>query len=484
MRAAAYARFSTERQNENSIDTQLAAISRFCMQEGHNIVATYIDMAMSGTNTERPDFQRMVDDADAKKFDCVVVYDITRLSRDIVDWFSFRKSMRALKVEVHSTTEQLGAVDDPYAFISEALTVSMAQHMVLQTRQKSIAGVAQKAQQGLFLGGVPPLGYDILDGRYVINNREAEAVRLIFSNYASGLSYNAIIDLIIPLGIRGKKGKAISKSSLSAILKNERYIGVYTWNKREVKYMGKWAGGKKNPAAVRISDAIPAIIDIDTWEKVQKRMNNNRQNASNKAKVEYLLAGLIECGECGGTFTGKTNTSGKGYVTRYYACNNKYRTRTCKAQNINADDIETAVVAQITNYLQTADFDKIADEAMKEYERSKKARPVKEKELDRLRIELQNCLNAIKGGVMFPELNDEVNSIRVRISELEDILALPKNQLISKQAIIERLKKDAADVDNISTRQLIKSYVTKINAHSNEIVITGGVSMDSCGGGI
>ena len=121
---------------------------------------------------------------------------------------------------------------------------------------------------------------------------------------------------------------------------------------------------------------------------------------------------------------------------------------------------------------------------MKEYSRYKTARPEEEKELVKLKAELQNCLSAIKSGVIFPELNDEINRTRVRIAELEDVLSLPKKQSLSKTAIIERLKKDAADVEITSTRQLVKSYVTKIYAHSNEVVITGGVNTVGCGGRI
>ena len=70
--------------------------------------------------------------------------------------------------------------------------------------------------------------------------------------------------------IRGKRGRPLGKNSLPCILHNERYIGVYTWNKKQVKLFRKWAGGKPNPAVIRLEDAIPAIIDMNTWERVQK----------------------------------------------------------------------------------------------------------------------------------------------------------------------------------------------------------------------
>lgn len=481
MRAAAYARYSTDNQTENSIDTQLAAINNYCKQNGHSIVSTYIDMAMTGTNTERPDFQRMLDAAKSRQFDCVIIYDLTRGSRDVGDWFNFRKLMRSLNVEVLSTTEKLGSIDNPSEFLTELLTAGLGQHMVLQTRQKSIAGVAQRAKQGVFLGGTAPLGYDIQNGQYIINKAEAKTVQLVFALYAEGCSYNHIIDEVAKLKVVGKKGRPIGKNSLHSILKNERYIGNYFWNTKQRKYMGKWAGGGDNPEAVRINGIIPSIIDGDTWERVQKRMTENKRNASNSAKYEYMLSGLIECGECGGTYTGKTNTSSKGYTTRYYVCGNKYRTRSCKAKNINADEIEVAVVADLKNYLATANFETIADVAMKAYEKSRTAKPEEEKELAECRRKMQNGLKVLLDMPDLEEMREEVDRLRVRIAELEDIISVPKGVIITRDMIVSQLKKDTANITPDAIPRLIKSYITKIYAHDDKLVITGGVNLNGCG---
>ena len=320
MRAAAYARYSSDKQNSNTIDAQLSAITSYCQKNGYSLVATYIDMAQTGTNTERPDFQRMLEAAKAKAFDCIVLYDMSRGSRDVGDWLSFRRLMRSLNIEIYSATETLGEIDNPDNFLKELLTAGINQHAVLQTRQKSIAGVAEKAKKGVFLGGSPPLGYDVQEGQYIINPHEAEAVRLIFDLYAMGESYSTIIDSLAAKGHIGKYGRPIGKNSLNALLQNERYNGTYFWNKHQMKYMCKWAGGKENPNVVRIEGGVPAIIDMETWERVQKRMSDNNRKAANTAKHKYLLSGMIECGECGGAYTGKTNTSGKGYITHFYVC--------------------------------------------------------------------------------------------------------------------------------------------------------------------
>ena len=485
MKAAAYARYSTDRQTDNSIAAQLDAIIGYCQKNNISIARTYVDEAQSGTNTDRKGFFELLNDARGGKFNAVVIYDISRGSRDVADWFTFRKEMQANNIAVLSVTEKLGDISNPNDFLVELINVGLGQHMVLQTRQKSRAGVAQKAKDAVFLGGVAPLGYDIVEQKYVINEHEATAVRLIFDYYAEGSSYDVIIDELSSKGFKGKKGQVIGRSSLNAILQNKRYIGVYSWNEHQNKYMGKWAGGKKNPDAVVIKDAMPAIIDISTWEKVQSRMKDNKKkNATNTAKNTYLLTGLIECGKCGGNFTGKTNTSGKGYRTRYYTCNNKYRTRTYDAANINADDIEQSVVAGLRDYLLNSDFEEIADNVMTAYEQSKGGKVAERKELAKLQTELQNCVKAIRSGLDIPEMHDEVLQIRTRISELEEALSWTDDITISREMIIAQLQKDAEHLDDESVQRLIKSYITKIYAHNDSINITGGVNMVDCGGRI
>lgn len=265
------------------------------------------------------------------------------------------------------------------------------------------------------------MGYDIIDGRYVINKSEAKTVQTIFDLYAHGKSYAEILNALD--GAKGKMGRPIGKNSLHSILTNERYIGVYTWNKRAVKVMGKWAGGKPNPNVVRIENAIPVIIDNDTWNKVEERMKNNKRKAANKAKRNYLLSGLIECEECGCTYVGHTSTNKKGYETRYYVCGNKYRTHTCHAKNINANEIETFVIQQLQMYLLTADFDNLAQKICDMVNIASADLSAERRELREIETKINNGVNAILSGIDIPELSYELDRLRVRKSELDDIIS-------------------------------------------------------------
>lgn len=485
MKAAAYARYSTDRQQKNSIEYQLDEIRKYCAESSITITATYTDEGKSGTNTNRKDFQAMLEAAKRKEFDAVVIYDITRGSRDVGDWFAFRKQMMRLGVTVISATQQLGDLTKSSDFLVELLNVGMGQYEVLETRQKSIAGVAVKAKDGVFLGGTPPLGYDIQNGRYVINEEEARTVRKIFELYGSGKSYDVILDSLD--GAVGKMGRPIGKNSLHSILTNERYIGVYTWNKRHVKLFRQWAGGAPNPNCIRIEGAIPVIIDDLTWERVQKRLNDNRRNATNKAKRTYLLSGLIECEECGATYVGHTSTNKKGVETRYYVCGNKYRTKTCRAKNINASEIEGFVLDGLKRYFLDLDFEEEAQRIADMVNGSTTDLRSERAELASIEAKLANGLRAILNGMdNFPELQDEMDRLRVRKRELEEIIA---RRTMSAKAVdpadIVKVFNYALDHWDDDLPTIVKEHITKIYAHTDgSYSVNVGVHITGCGGRI
>ena len=480
LNAVGYTRFSTDRQTENSTKFQKDAITEYANKKNINLLRFYSDEGWSGTNTERPAFQDMCAAANMGLFNAVLIYDISRASRDVADWMEFRKIMRTLNIQVISVTQNLGDALDPDSYLMELLNAGLGQHMVLQTRQKSIAGTTAKAKEGAFLGGYAPLGYNIKNGSYVINEYEANFVRTIFKMYAAGKSYNEIIDSLG--GLKGKRGAVIGKTQLKSILQNERYIGVYTWNKRQYKVMNKWAGGKLNPNIVRIEGAIPQLIDIDTWERVQIRMKDKKRNATNKAKRTYLLSGLITCECCGGTYVGHTSTNSKGYQTIYYTCGTKYRNHTCAAKNIPAIQIEEFVMNQVKEYIRRMDFNREAEQIMSHLTDVGADVSAERKELMEITSKIENGVRAILNGLVMPELQEEMDRLRIRKSELEEIIAHAENKIgrVNKELLIAHMKKTADELES-NPAAAIKELV-KIYAHADgSCTVNIGVHLKDCG---
>ncbi len=485
MKAAAYARYSTDMQSENSIAYQLEGIQKYCSENNIQLCNVYTDEGQSGTNTDRPGFRQLVFGAERGDFEAVVIYDISRGSRDVGDWFSFRKAMMLHDIQVISATQKLGDMTNPNDFIVELITVGMGQHDVLTDRKKSIDGVAVKAKQGAFLGGIAPLGYDIVNGEYVINPAESSMVETIFEMYGNGASYAKIIDALH--GARGKRGQLLGKNSITSILRNERYIGVYTWNKRKMKLMRKWAGGKPNPNCVRIENFIPSIIKKDVWERVQKRLSDHKRRAASKAKRTYLLTGLIECEACGSTYVGHTSTNSRGYETRYYVCGNKYRTRSCSSKNINANVIETFVIQQLKAYLLGTDFEATAKYIADQINSASADLSKERAELADITKKINNGVKAILSGAEFPELEEELQRLRTRKSEVEDIIAANsrENKTVDPAAIVRLFQHSVDNWNEDNIPNIVKYHVTKIYAHlDGSFTVEIGVHINGCGGWI
>lgn len=483
LNAVGYTRFSTDRQTENSTKFQKEAISTYANTHNINLLRCYSDEGFTGTNTDRPAFQELCAAAKLKLFDAVLIYDISRVSRDVVDWMEFRKIMRALGIQVISVTQHLGDALDPDSYLVELINAGIGQHHVLQTRQKSIAGTTSKAKEGVFLGGFPPLGYHIENGRYVIEESEARYVRMVFQMYAAGKSYN---DIIAALGgLRGKRGAIVGKTQISQMLRNERYIGTYTWNKKQYKVMNKWAGGKANPNIVRIEGIIPPLVDMDIWERVQIRMKDRKRRAANKAKRNYLLSGLITCDCCGSAYVGHTSTNKKGYQTVYYLCGAKYRNHTCSAKNINGLQLEEFVINHVKEYLCGMDFEKEADTILRFLNNISPDTGAEKRELMEITAKINNGVRAVLSGLEIPELQEEIDRLRIRKSELEDIIANAeaKTGKVDRKRLIAYLKKTA---ENLRTdpAAAIKELV-KIYAHADgSCTVNIGVHISHCGGRI
>lgn len=476
MRAAAYARYSTDQQQHTTIVAQIRAITDYCLANNLDLIASFTDEARTGANTDRQGFSDLLAAARAHEIDAVVIYDVSRGSRDVVDWFQFRKEMMMLGIKVFSVTENLGDISKPGDFLTELVTVGMGHHNVLQNREKSIASKRVRANDGLFCGGYAPFGYQIKDGRYMVVEREAEAVRVIFEWYAAGRSYQDITAELRRMGVVGRRGQFICSNTLYFILRNERYRGVFTWFDEQVRYMHKRIN-KPGQDPIRIEDAIPRIITDETWERVQKRVNENTRNKTNNSRAgrSYLLSGLLHCASCGGAYCGLTTTS-KGKEYQSYTCNNKKKLHTCKSKNIKLEKIDSLIVALLRDSILNGDMIEKTIDAIIEsrQEHTGASQEDLRREIAALEIKKRNLLNTLESGF-------DSQSVRDRIGELEAQQRLLSDQQkevapiaeIDRDALIAKLHRDAQRLmdDPDSTRELVREYIVRIDVSDKEIIV-------------
>ncbi len=362
------ARYSTDRQNEETIEVQVEKCSEWCQKNGIPILDVFADMAVSGMKDTRPQYSRMMAALRKGEADTVVIYDQSRMFRKMTAWFTFRDEMEILGVRVVSVTQPTigGDLRDPSNFLIEGSMALFNQMWVLQTRQKVTEAMYHIARQGRHTGGTPPLGYKIEDGVLVIDEEEAEIVRQIFRAYASGRSYREIIADLNRQGRRTKTGGAFGSNSLHDLLRNEKYVGTVVYGQTRRRPDGKRnTHGAPSVDAIRVENGCPAIVDRYTFDKVQERMDENKSRGGRPVAREQPLKGKVFCGDCKRAMT--VHYSGKaradGYKNSYYICTGKQRLHDCDMPIIRRDTLEQWVAKIVREqFLGACDYDTLGEQ--------------------------------------------------------------------------------------------------------------------------
>lgn len=323
-RAVIYARFSSDMQREESIDAQVRACCSYCQSKGYLVVGQYVDEAKSGRElTKRDAYNQMLADALEDKFDIIIFHKIDRNSRNELNYYTTKDKLEKLGIRYEYAVQHIDA--SPEGQMMEGVLVSMAAYYSRNLSKETKKGLNENAYKAQFNGGFAPFGYKIVDKHYVIDDQEAEAIRLIFDLYVSGHSSKNICCALATKGYTTRNGKHFGKNTIYDIIGNERYSGTYTFNKVPRKKGGRNMHSKSRPDDfIRIEDAIPAIVSKDIFQQAMDRRRINKERPAFKSKVNYLLSGKIICGHCGQAMGGHSVTPHKKMYS-YYACLTKER---------------------------------------------------------------------------------------------------------------------------------------------------------------
>ena len=453
-RAVAYARYSSDNQREESIEAQIRAIRDYAAREGFAVIKIYPDEAKSATTDQRPQFLDMMKDAETGLFQAVIVHKLDRFSRDRYDSAYYKRHLKKCGVRLLSVLENLDG--SPESIVLESVLEGMAEYYSKNLAREVMKGMRETAYQCKHTGGIPPLGYDVAsDQTYVINELEAEAVRLIFRMFVAGRGYNKIIDTLNEKGYKTKKGNVFGKNSLHDILTNEKYSGVYVFNKtRKKDASGKRNGhvSKTDDEIIKIPGGCPAIISQELWEEARHKLSaNKRASGAYSAKMNYILSGRIYCGKCNAAMTVKRAKMGRNKTEYcYYECSARKSKRTCDMKPINKEFVEQKVIDALYRNLFCDEAIAAATDTIYNYAVSKNAaipealKQYKAK-LRAVESELSNMVNAIAKGMAF-------ETMRAKMEELE----------ASKTGLIIRIEEAQLQQQAHSlTEEQIRTYLAR-----------------------
>ena len=461
--AVIYARYSSDAQSEQSIEGQLRECRKYADEHDLLVVDTYIDRAMTGTNDNRPDFQRMIRDSAKRQWEVVIVYKLDRFSRNKFESTIHKKTLKDNSVKLVSAMENIP--DTPEGIILESLLEGMNQYYSAELAQKVNRGIRESWLKGNSTGGKGYFGYNVVDKKYIIEDREAEIVREIFDRYSKGYTVRAMAADLKERGIRRKDGKYLDAKCLYNILHNVRYTGI-------VEHYG-----------IVYDKIFPAIISKDVWDKVNEINEGNKQAPGRKKEIyDYILSGKLFCGYCGRRMVGVSGTSRNGSVHYYYACRSLHRRQEgCEQKTVIKQQLEDIVIDAVTRLLSSEENIKLIAHKVCELHKRQTRDNVRLKALQTQRANAEkacnNLIRAIEMGIITEQTKIRLTELERKISELDFDIEKEKQKTYTylEEKHIENylLSKVFKDSDDIAVRKLIvNTFIREVRLFNDKIIIT------------
>jgi len=425
--AVIYARYSSERQTEQSIEGQIRECTAFAKRNDILIVNTYIDRAMTGTNDNRNDFQRMLKDCTKRAWDIVLVYKLDRFSRNKYEMAMYKKTLRDNGIKLVSAMENIP--DSPEGIILESLLEGMAEYYSAELSQKVKRGMREGRIKGHFSGGAVLYGYKVINKKIYIDENASQIVIRIFQEFAAGKFVKDIITDLTNEGIY-HNGKPLGRNTVYKLLRNEKYIGIVRYG-NEV-----------------FTNIYPQIVPNALFEVVQEKINNNRYGKHDSDAI-YILKGKIRCGYCGKTITSESGTAKSGEVKRYYKCHGRKNEKNgCQKDTIRKETIESLIVNSTLKFFEDRhNLSTVADKILELHQKRVTDTSVLNLLLEEkasLTKSIDNILDAIAEGYRSSKTKEKLEEFEAKLDIVEGKILIEKakeKSSISKEDIIKFISK-------------------------------------------
>jgi len=443
MKAALYARYSSDQQRDASIEDQIRLCTEHLAKQGLEPAECFSDYALSGSTLNRPGIQSLLSACQEGRFDLVVAEALDRLSRDQEDVAALYKRLSFQGVRLITLSE--GEINELHVGLKGTMNSLFLKDLAAKTRR----GLRGRVTQGKS-GGGKAYGYDVVrhfaeDGLPVrgdrqINLNEAAVVERIFKDYAAGASPKAIALALNKEGVAGPSGRAWGPSTINGnrsrgtgILNNELYVGRLVWNR--LRYLKDPDTGKRvsrlNPEEDWVVQDVPdlRIIDQGLWDQVKARQRELEGNRSgpkpfwDRRRPRYLLSGLVTCGICGGRFSMISKT--------HMGCSTARNKGTCdNRRTISRPHLEAYLLEGLQHHLMDPDlFEVFCREFHTELNRLRKTeqstRRKQEQQLRQVEDGIRRLIEAIKNGVPPQTIKDEMIALEGKKASLKQALSEP-----------------------------------------------------------
>lgn len=459
--AVDYSRYSSDRQNESSIEAQQAELDRYAASHGIQIIERYVDRAKSARSDQRPAFLQLLEDLKARPVDFVLVHKWDRFARNRYHAEIYKRLITERGAKLITIAQDFG--DGPEAVILEALMQGMAEYYSLNLATEVIKGRKVKLSKGEHPGGTYPFGYlSDSHGGYVIEEVEAYYLRRLAQAVLDGTpSYSEIIREMTSVGVLGRRGRPISPGNVSTMLKNPIYAGIYE--------------ARAGDQVSIIHNHHPAIFTEEYQQEVIRVLatkKNVGRCAENHRK--YLCTGFTYCASCGAPMYGHAQKKdGREYIS--YVCY-----KSCGGvRMIRADELDRAACEYVRALLSPSVREQLTA-AFRAYLADRRAQqqrsvPDAKREISRLQSQIDALMGNLSSGVLPPavleRIGKQVTDLENQIAVIQAASASPTPDLTPVQ--IEDYFAGAAEIspdgDYAYTRAMLERFIARITVHSTSI---------------
>ena len=451
-----YARYSAgPRQTDQSIEGQVAECQEYAKRNNIDVIEIYADRHVSGKGTEgRFEFQRMLSDATAKKFQAVIVWKIDRFGRNRQDIALAKMKLKAAGVKLMYAAESVP--EGPEGIVLESVLEGIAEYYSAELRQKIVRGMRETVKKGLNPGTPLPIGYKAIDKKIVVDPETAPLVREVFERYAKGARMTDLVSFLNDRGVVGSRGGKITPAIVYRMLRNERYLGIFDMFDLELR-------------------AEP-IVTPELFEAVAMKFKTPHQNAAGGATTDFRLSCKCFCGYCGTMIIGESGRGKKGKVYYYYKCGNKKRGGKCKLKPLRKEMIEETIVrATVEDMLTNETIAALTDEIMRiQSEEADDPAEVFRKQLVDVRRKKTNLVKALEEGTAaavisrIAELEEEEKDLQARIMREELKRPVLKREVVEAWLLSFR----GGDVnDEEFAAKILDTFVAKVDIYNDLAVI-------------
>ena len=465
-KAALYIRLSRDdgdKMESNSITSQREILKEWLkLHPDIALYDFYIDDGWSGTDFNRPGFQRMMDDIYAGNVNCVIVKDLSRFCRNASEGGRYLDDVFVrLRIRFIALNNGLDTVSGNMNAATQLISVGVTNvinESVAATTSVNVRGTLNmNRKQGKFIGSFASYGYlkDPEDHhKLIVDEETAPVVRMIFDKFIAGTSIMGIAKELNAMGIPNpsayKKQKGYNyrhpagaqtdglwpDSSVRRILKNEMYIGNMIQGKNTtVSYKIHQCRAVPKEDWIKVNGTHEAIVSPDTFQKAQALLGQHIRKPPDQNQV-HLLAGFVRCAKCGRVMSRKTNRHAYG-TYHYYRCvtNNKMKPGGCTRGSIRVDKIEEAVLLLLQKTVEACvEYEKLLAQINQSSNRKTESDSL-QRQLKQQKAERENCMRSMaelypdwKRGILTQQefvtikanLSEKIEKLNVTIQHLED----------------------------------------------------------------